>query len=519
MVKQAWLYPLTGILLFAAWPMSTLTFLIAVAFVPLLWLERRISSDSRFFWLAWLNMFIWNISTTWWIWNASPPGAAGAILANSLLMCFPLMAFRFTRRHAGDAIGYLSFILYWLTFEYLHHNWELSWPWLTLGNALANATPFIQWYEYTGTTGGSLWILLLNIAAVYPHIQLPHYQKKSVFYLRLLVLFGPMIVSGWLAQHNPQTNSSTNQPNVVVVQPNVEPYTEKFTTPPAQLLQQLIHLSQSKIDSNTRLLVWPETAIPAQVWEHKLQEEPVFQPLYAFARQHPQLLIVTGIDSYKFYGSTNPDKFSARQMSDGSYYEAFNTAMALQGNNPPILYHKSKLVPGVEGLPSWLGFMGKLFDDFGGISGSLGRSDSAVVFAGVNNPYVAAPIICYESIYSNYTTEYVRKGANILAVITNDGWWGNTPGYRQHMSMSRLRAIENRMWVARSANTGISCFISPSGVVLQAQPWDTQAVIKQNISPNTEPTFYARHGDWISRLIWPLTVALFLWVGYKRWHN
>ena len=519
MVKQAWLYPLTGILLFAAWPMSILTFLIAFAFVPLLWLERRIGSDSRFFWLVWLNMFIWNISTTWWIWNASPPGAAGAIIANSLLMCFPLMAFRFTRRHAGDAIGYLSFILYWLTFEYIHHNWELSWPWLTLGNALANATPFIQWYEYTGTTGGSLWILLLNVAAVYPHFKLPHYQKKSVFYLRLLVLFGPIIVSTLLAQRYEEPTSRTEQPNVVVVQPNVEPYTEKFTKPPGQLLQQLIDLSLSKIDSNTRLLVWPETAIPAQAWEHKLQDEPLFQPLYAFARQHPQLLIVTGIDSYKFYGNINPHKFSARQMSDGSYYEAFNTAMALQGNSPPVLYHKSKLVPGVEGLPSWLGFMGKLFDDFGGISGSLGRSDSAIAFGGSNNPYTAAPIICYESIYSNYVTDYVRAGANVLTVITNDGWWGNTPGYQQHMSMSRMRAIENRLWVARSANTGISCFINPTGEVLQAQPWDTQAVIKQNISPNTEPTFYARYGDWMSRLAWPLAVALFLWVCYKRWKN
>lgn len=519
LANQVWLYPLTGILLFAAWPNSSFTFLLLFAFVPLLWLERRIISDGRFFWLVWLNMFIWNISTTWWIWNASPPGAAGAIIANSLLMCFPLMAFRFTRRHAGDAIGYLSLILYWITFEYIHHNWELSWPWLTLGNALANATTFIQWYEYTGTTGGTLWILLLNMAVAYSLFKLPHYQKKLVFYLRLLVIFGPMMASSLMKPSDDVEDNTPTAPNVVVVQPNVEPYTEKFTTPPGQLLQELIDLSKANIDSHTRLLVWPETAIPAQAWEHKLHEEPLFQPLYAFARQHPNLLIVTGIDSYKFYGSENPDKFSARQMSDGSYYEAFNTAMALQGNTPPQLYHKSKLVPGVEGLPSWLGFMGKLFDDFGGISGSLGKSDSSIAFGGSNNPYVAAPIICYESIYSNYVTDYVRAGANVLTVITNDGWWGNTPGYKQHMSMSRLRAIENRMWVARSANTGISCFISPSGEIIDAQPWDKQAVIKRSIVPNNEATFYASHGDWMSRLIWPLAVALFLWVCYKRWKN
>lgn len=515
LAQHGWLYPLTGVLLFACWPMSPLTALVFVAWVPLLFLERKLDNGARFFWVAWLNMFIWNISTTWWIWNASPAGAAGAIVANSLLMCFPLMAYRFTRLKMGNTIGYISLPLYWVTFEYIHHQWELSWPWLTLGNVFADTPDWVQWYEYTGTTGGTLWVWLVNIALTLAVAKKTSLCKwwAGVSILFLFIL--PLLVASWLKPDMEGGVSSSSQ-NVVVVQPNVEPYTEKFNTPPGQLLQSLIDLSESKIDTNTRLLVWPETAIPAQTWEHKLQENEVFQPLFSFLQKHPQILLVTGIDSYKYWGQTNPGTVSIRQMNDGSYYEAFNTALGASGSQPWQLYHKSKLVPGVEALPSWLGFMGTLFDDLGGTTGSLGRSDSAMIFSAPGNPFKAAPIICYESIYSNYVTSYVRGGANILTVITNDGWWGQTPGYRQHLSMSRLRAIENRLFVARSANTGISCFVDPAGRVWQAQPWNTQAAIKMDIPPPAAPTFYAQHGDWLSRVAWPMALALFLLSLWRR---
>ncbi len=509
-----WAWPLTGILLYAAWPGSPLTMLLLAAWVPLL-LQERQCSTARFFLLAWLNMLLWNLATTWWIWNASPPGAVGAIVANSLLMCFPLMAFRLTRRHAGEVPGYSSLPLYWISFEYLHHQWDLSWPWLTLGNGLANSTSFVQWYAYTGTTGGTLWLWVVNVLVLGSLLQWPWLKRRTGLALRLLLIMGPLVASGFILRWQPPdtANAATN---VVVVQPNVEPYTEKFNTPPDTLVARLISQSEAAIDSNTRLLVWPETAIPAQAWEHRLAENTVFQPVYALLARHPQLLLVTGIDSYRYWGSTNPGGLSSRQMSDGSYYEAFNTAMGAAAGQPPALYHKSKLVPGVEGLPSWLGFMGSLFDDFGGISGSLGKSDSAMVFRQPGNAYQPAPIICYESIYSDYVTDYVRRGANVLTVITNDGWWGHTPGYRQHMSMSRLRAIENRQWVLRSANTGISCIISPTGQVVQQLDWNERGVLKAAIPPATGTSFYSRHGDWISRLCWPLALLLLLWALYKR---
>jgi apolipoprotein N-acyltransferase len=429
------------------------------------------------------------------------------------------MAYRLTRKRLGDDTGLAALILYWLAFEYMHHQWDLSWPWLTLGNAFADHPGWVWFYRYTGTTGGSLWVLLMNVLLYKVYCSLGNRKATWAYLLPVILLLQSTIRDRFNKKEMDPGISMNNLPNVVVVQPNVEPYTEKFTTAPERLVAELIRLSESKLDSQTRLVVWPETAIPAQAWENRLLETPAFQPIYAFLQRHPQIMLVSGIDSYRYYGPENPGRFSIRQMDDGSHYEAFNTALAIDARLQPQLYHKSKLVPGVETLPEWMGFMGGLFDDFGGISGTLGRSDTPVVFSAPGNPYRPAPIICYESIYSDYITEYIRRGANILTVVTNDGWWGNTPGHRQHMAMSRLRAVEHQIWVARSANTGISAIIDPRGEVHEPLGWDVEGAIKLEVPPQPETTFYGRHGDWISRAAWPLALALLAFTGWRSWRK
>ena len=510
-----WL-PLSGLLLFAAWPTSPFTALIFLAFVPLFAAEATKPGTRAFFLIVFINMLVWNLCTTWWIWNASPGGAVGAILCNSLLMCIPWMLYRFCKNKLGQMAGFAMLLLAWISWEYLHHHWDLSWPWLTLGNVFATHPGWVNWYQFTGTTGGTLWILLVNM--IFYNLLFINQMHREKWSLKLIILpifvLGPML-PGWV---NSRAAADQNTgPNIVVVQPNVEAYTEKFSTDPGILVSRMIALAETQLNAETQLVLWPETAIPAQVWENEIGTNPYYQAVFDFCKRHPQMVLITGIDSYKNYGTTSPGTFSARQLNDGSFYEAFNTAMAADSSGKLALYHKSKLVPGVETLPSWLSFIGKWFSDFGGISGSLGRNDSAAVFAADRSAYVAAPIICYESIYGDYVTEYVRKGANVLTVITNDGWWGNTPGYKQHMNYARLRAVETGLWVARSANTGISCFISPSGEVFDAQPWNKAAAIRRHIPISNKQTFYAAHGDWLSRLAWPTCVILLLLTATAKW--
>ena len=118
--------------------------------------------------------------------------------------------------------------------------------------------------------------------------------------------------------------------------------------------------------------------------------------------------------------------------------------------------------------------------------------------------------ICYESIYPEFCTQYVRKGAQAICVITNDGWWGNTAGYRQHFSYSRLRAIELRRDIARCANTGISAFIDQRGDVLEQSKWWTPDVLHARINLTTKQTFFALYGDIVGRLCYMMFALLFL---------
>ncbi len=506
-----------SLLLWAAWPTSPFTLLIFIAWLPLLWIEDHVNNWKKFVGLTYVHMLIWNVATTWWVWNASAAGAMGAFIANSLVMCIPWLLFYLTKKQFGRWIGYSSLIIYWLAFEFIHHNWDLSWPWLTLGNSFATHPEWVQWYEYSGSTGGSLWVLLTNIIAYSLFSEYRNYGRTRNYYITLaiwiVVMTLPILISRLIISSERTTVAAglaTAIKNVVVVQPNVDPYTEKFTGSIESQVQKLIVLSEQQIDKNTTLVVWPETAIPAQVWEDQIKEDPSYTPVWSFLNRHPFVSLVTGIDSYKNYG---PEKENAPatarfESSANSYYDAFNTAAFFDADTTIQLYHKAKLVPGVETLPSFLNFMGKWFEDFGGISGTLGRDSERKVFTSWDNHFKAAPIICYESIYSDYITEYVRKGANILTIITNDGWWGNTQGYKQHMNYGRLRAIETRKWVARSANTGISCFIDPLGNVINPQPWDIATSIKMTIPVDSRQTFFVRHGDMLSRSAVAVSILL-----------
>lgn len=488
---------LSGLLLFAAWPMSPFTFLIFFAFLPLLWLETKVKSRRHFFMLIYLSMFIWNVSTTWWIWNASEPGAVAAFLANSFIMCLPWLGYRSIKNRFGAYTGYIALVAFWMSFEYIHlHDWGLSWPWLTLGNVFATRTEWIQWYEYTGSSGGTLWVLLLNIILfIHLQIRVKTPEKRSyTFLLITLALFAlPVMVSRFVIMPEQLEQESRN---IVVVQPNIDPY-EKISdgTIDAQL-QKLIRVSETKVDSNTRLLVWPETALYSEnkINEEGMKENPFLAPLWAFLEKHPGLTLFTGVESYRRFDKPTPYS----QSFEGNYYESYNGSALMDSKGPYAFYHKSMLVPGVETLPWFLKFISSWFEKFGGTTAGYARQMERTVLKEKNGLKIA-PAICYESVYGEFLSQYIKNGANLICVITNDGWWKNTPGHKQHMNYARLRAIENRTWVARSANTGISCFIDPNGRVINARPYDTEAAIKLAIEPAKRTTFFVRSGDLLSK--------------------
>jgi apolipoprotein N-acyltransferase len=455
-------------------------------------------------------MLIWNVSTTWWVINSTLPGAIAAFLANSLLMCIPWLGFYNVKKRMGATAGYISLIAFWLTFEYIHLNWELSWPWLTLGNVFSVHTNWVQWYEYTGTSGGSLWVLIVNLFIFL--LKKKWWSTRSVNVRLLSIIIGsiflPLVISYFGFEFVFDKRSAGN---VLVVQPNVDPYQKFEPGDEYRQLQNLISISESKMDTLTSLVVWPETAIPIPLQEDSVKDHPFLRTLRDFLHRHPHINLLTGMEEFRLFDKDHQTKYTEKYFNTGLYYEAYNAAVLLDTSETQF-YHKSRLVPGVEILPSFLKFLASWFEQFGGTTGGYARQEKRTVLVCANSQYKIAPAICYESIYGEFMTGFVRNGANVICVITNDGWWGKTPGYLQHQSYARLRAIETRCSVIRSANTGISCFIDRKGNVQQELLWDVTGAIKQSVPTHDgRETFFVRHGDVLSIVAIGFSVLLALW--------
>lgn len=521
---------LSALLLFLAWPVFGYSCFIFIAFVPLFFIEENVSashqksSGLKILGYSYLSFLIWNLLTTWWIYNASGGGAAMAILANSLLMALVFTTFHSVKKRTNT--GYFSLICFWLAFEYLHLNWDLSWPWLTLGNVFSLNYRWVQWYEYTGALGGSLWVVCANILAFKLVKALVNKSESKLRYksgiLFLVVIALPILASyaiyAFRAPMHPGAGTK-----VILVQPNIDPYNEKFSgmSDEAQLMK-LLHLAESKMDTSTAYLIAPETALPSTIWENKMTEAPVILELQKFLKNHPNLKIVIGASTAKAYLNGEQPSATARKfMNDETYFDSYNTALQLDSTTSIQLYHKSKLVPGVEKIPFPALFkpFEKFAIDLGGTSGSLGVQDTRTVFYSSNKSVGIAPVICYESIYGEFVGDYVRNGAQLIFIITNDGWWGDTPGYKQHMSYASLRAIETRREIARSANTGTSAIVNSRGdVSLQTEYWK-EAVVAATVYPSTELTFYVQHGDylgWLAALLSGLILLFTLYLKFSK---
>ena len=514
---------LSGGIFWLGWPTKPLGFVLFFAFVPILLIEDTISNGAKkrkavaFFLYAYIALLCWNVFTTYWVYNSTAVGGIFAMMANSLLMSIPLILFHFVKRATNVIIGVIAFAFFWLSFEYIHLNWELSWPWLTLGNAFASLTPVVQWYEYTGVLGGSLWILSMNALFFLllfnrEFLNEQRWIKKIVLVETIVVLVLPIVIS--LIIYTTYKEKG-NDVEVVVVQPNIDPYNEKFEggkyfIPYDKQLERLIELSEKEITPNTKFVVWPETALPFGYMETQLATYEVITMLKRFVEAHPGLSLVTGMDTYKIYETKVTP--SASPMIGKGFYDSFNTAMIINNNDSISLYHKSKLVPGVEYVPA---FLTAYIIDMGGGSGVLGTQKERTVFFNSNKLGVA-PVICYESIYGDFVTEYIRKGAKLIFIITNDGWWGNTQGHKQHLEYGCVRAIETRKSIARAANTGISGFIDQRGNITQQSAYWVPAVMKRTIKENSINTFYVRCGDYIGRIaLWVSLIVIVVAVIIK----
>lgn len=529
----------TGVLLSLAIPVSGCTPLIFVALVPLLLAEdyihhhRENFRKGSFFLIAFIAMLIFNASGSWWLKNASAAGAIMAVMVNTLLMTLVWQLFHGGRRQfRASNTGYLALVSYWIAFEFFHHNWDLTYPWHSFGNFFSSKPAWVQWYEYTGILGGSVWVLVANIM-VFSLIRLllSNQHNRKFLLIRISHLMAwiiiPFVISVVIYHsRKPQGDGF----EVVVVQPNHDPYSEQYSIGPAAAIGNFLKLATPLISEKTRFVIGPESMIQENIWERHFDHSPSLQSLQRYAAQNPHLTIIAGASSFRMRYTHEPVTIASRNMDTSfmmayaswfdvpldsltPYYEAFNLGFAIDTSGVTGVTHKSKLVAGVERMPfkKYLANVaGDLALDLGGTVGTLASDPERTVFKNKPSATRYGVAICYESAFGEFFGEFVRKGAQYMIIITNDGWWGNTPGHRQHNAFASLRAIETRRFIARSANTGISTLVNSRGDLIQPTNYWEPAAIKGQLIPSDKITFYVRYGDYLGRMAMVITILLFL---------
>lgn len=520
-MKYIFLSLISALLLSISWPTYGIPFFIFFAFVPLLLMEQEISKFSKIhkkgwavFGLTYLAFFIWNVVTTGWLYHAKNPDGNNSLLAvaipvivNSLLMSLVFQLYYWYKKVRGTYFGLVFFVAIWLSFERFHLNWEFTWPWLNLGNAFSEYPQLIQWYDTIGATGGSFWILLINVFAFYTLRiwQAGRIRKDLVKNISILVaiIVLPLLIS--IYKYNSYQEKPVGEVTTLLLQPKLDPYTEKYSKDSLQILGELLNLAEENSKTKVDFFIAPETAFPGNgsLSENGFNKSTSIAIAKEFLGKHPQSIFLTGASTHKFLFDEADTEDYSTEIQEGVWVNSYNSALQIIPNQEVEVYHKAKLVPGVEIFP-YIRYLkpilGDAMLDFGGANSSLGIDKERKVFSNRFNKAKMAPIICYESIYGEYVTDYVKNGANLLAIMTNDSWWDNTEGHKQLLSYARLRAIETRREIVRAANSGISAHINARGDILQDTFYDDRTALLVKANLLEEKSIYTKIGDLISRI-------------------
>lgn len=519
-MKYVLLTLISAMLLSVSWPTYGVPFFIFFALVPLLMMEHGISKFSDYkrkgwiiFGLSYLCFVIWNIVTTGWLYGSKNPDGSHSMMAvvfpvlvNSLLYSLVFQCYHWYKNAQGTYWGLGFFIAIWMSFEKFHLGWELTWPWLNLGNVFSDYPKLIQWYDTLGATGGSFWILLINVLIFYTVRTWEAGRKKKDLIKNSSIIAAliavPMIIS--IIKYNNFNEKPSGQVNVLMLQPDLDPYAEKYSKDSLTIEHDLLALAEKNSTTKIDYYIAPETALPGRgsISETGLEKSLLLNNVRDFLSKHPGSVFATGISSHRLYFDPATLPKEAYEINQGVWVASYNTAIQLAPQQKTQVYHKGKLVPGVEIFP-YMNVLKPLLGDamlnLGGTVASLGTDKERIAFSNPYNKGKMAPIICYESIYGEFVTDYVKKGANFLAIMTNDSWWGVTEGHKQLLSYAKLRAIETRREIARAANSGISAHINAKGEVTADTFYGDQTALFSKVNLYDGMTFYSRAGDLLSR--------------------
>ncbi|MCX6139057.1 MAG: apolipoprotein N-acyltransferase [Ignavibacteriales bacterium] len=496
--------------------------LASVAFVPLILLMDRPMRVGMRFRLLYGAFSLASLFTLYWVGGFTSAKDPYLMMAGVLLLIWqpfyfllPMGVYAVVKKNLGRTAALLAFPCIWVTFEWLYALGEFSFPWLTLGNTQTYQLVKIQFAEITGVYGISFWLLTLNMIAV---LLIDSWRSgESIVARKSIVLTGAFLLLYMLPNvytmglnQNKLVAIDASSIRVGIIQPNLDPW-EKWeggrtqAGRDAQTERYIQKIRELKQDS-VAIAVLPETAIlfnlpthPEQLMKLRGELEP------------DGISLISGFPDTKYYRRGESPGSSAMIQGTDVRYDVFNAILYLQPGSDLIqIYDKMRLVPFAERLPyaEAVPFLIEPLRWNVGIS-NWGMGKDSTIFADGRLRTKFLSMICYESIFPEFVASFVHRGAEFLVFITNDSWWGNTSGARQHNQYAVLRAIENRRWVVRCANGGISSVINPWGTMIARTEMYVETSITAAIQPRTIKTFYTEHGDLLARILALVTVVTF----------
>jgi apolipoprotein N-acyltransferase len=503
----------TGVLFGCSFPPFPLGVLACVSLVPLLLLIERLGSLRKQFLYSYVSFFVASCIGLYWVGgftHAKDPylmmGGVLVVVWEPFFFSLVVLAYLAVRRNFGLTFGLVALPFVWVTFEWLHALGEFAFPWLTLGNTQTYQLGKIQFAEITGVYGISLWLLVINVLFFFLLMQLLREAGNKV-YTRHLYIGGAIVIIYLLPDlyrttidENRFLNPGAPTLNVGIVQPNLDPWDKwegaKSSGKQWGAVEKLLSLTRAQKNNGVQLSVWPETALLFDLPAHDLEYSQ-----FRAAVDTLGMSIVSGYTSYRFYREGDAPTSSSVIRGSSVHYDSYNSILFIQPHNRRFQrYAKMRLVPFAERIPyaEAVPFLIEPLRWSVGISNwGIGKDSTVFEDSAGRSKFLA--MVCYESIFPEFVASFVKRGAQFLVFITNDSWWGNTSGARQHNQFAILRSIENRRWVVRCANGGISSFIDPMGRMHERTQMYVETEINRVIVPRTEETFYTRHGDWLAR--------------------
>ncbi len=481
---RCFLPALSGILLALSFPGPPLQFLAFfyhpqwayVGFLPLFFALQN-SQSRHILYSGWLSGFTFNLLCLYWV--AYTQGGGPAVVGGTLLLAAYLGLFVAVWSLAIHKIvarwglfGWLAAPTLWTAQEYALSLGELGFPWLLLGHAQSGQTTFVQFASITGVYGVSFWVVLINVL-----LFLLCYTRgiqRAVLGMALVASF----VFPWIHAHNViDRKTPTRSLRVALIQPNISLEEKWGRGGLERSLDRLAHLSYGTAAELPELIVWPETALPCYL----ALTDDCRRQTAAFVNEI-NIPLLTGASHY-----------------DRVLQQPYNAAFFLQPNQIEIPhYAKMHLVPFGERTPyrDRIPFLGQI--DWTQLTGDLGPAEFApgrrrTIFSHERANF--AVLICFESVFPDLVRRHVLAGAQVLINITNDSWFGRSAGPYQHALLNAMRAIENRVAIARSATSGQSLFIDRFGRRYQMSEIFTEAALVGNVSVAQSGSFYSRNGD------------------------